>query len=194
MERTPVKEHSSLSRGSWACCFTGCGLQAQSTIRCSDVVRLSSSPQRSGSLTMSVGAFEMGGEQRPSSGDCDVWLGPKVEAAEEWAAPALSSNPSVHRVTTDGSTRMRMEAGSKVLASHHPRARKIETLCSPTGSPCDPAWPLVASGEVPEPCSDARVRLRRARATPLRLPRGSGNPTSRRAAPAGFKEDCEQIT
>jgi hypothetical protein len=124
-------------------------------------------------------------EHRPSSGDCDVWLGLTFEG--RWG---VSSTNLKFRIPTciepnHAQIRMRMEAGFQVFTFSIEISRRLQALNSPAGS----AGTARHLEHVLERCSAARVRPAASRDAPLRRPRRSNTSGVRRAAPAGSLTD-----
>jgi len=70
----------------------------------------------------------------PSSGDCDVWLGPKCEGRRGVCSTSLKfRTPKCIESNHDAQIRMRMEAGFQVFTFPTEIQRKLQALNSPTG-------------------------------------------------------------
>jgi hypothetical protein len=107
---------------------------------------------------------EMECEHRPSSGDCDVWLGLTFEG--RWG---VSSTNLKFRIPTciepnHAQIRMRMEAGFQVFTFSIEISRRLQALNSPAGSP--PGSPR----NRPSPGTRTGTVLRR-KGTPRRVSR-----------------------
>ena len=95
-------------------------------------------------------------EHRPSSGDCDVWLGLKFEG--RWGVSSTSlkfRTPTCIEPNHDAQIRMRMEAGFSSVHIPTEILRKLQALDSPAGSP--PA----SHRNRPSPGTDTGTVLRR---------------------------------
>jgi hypothetical protein len=165
--RTPAKGRWSRSRANWACCSISFGLPAPSTIRYSAVLKRSGQ-QRSSFRKFRIECFfvdsEMEREHRPSSGDCDFWLGLKCEG--RWGVSSTSlkfRTPTCIEPNHGAQIRMRMEAGFQVptflieIYKEHCRLRTHQREI-----PRHPAETARQTKDLLEWCSAARVRVCRA--------------------------------
>jgi hypothetical protein len=74
-------------------------------------------------------------EHRPSSGDCDIWLGLKFEGRWGVSSTNLKFRTPTCIEPNHAQIPMRMEAGFQVFTSSTEIPRKLEALNSPAGSP-----------------------------------------------------------